>query len=238
MLHLVSEPHALRAMVTPDRALIGGPMPSDPQGVRRLFHPVITHILAHVDIFVVHAAAVRRADRGVLILGDSGQGKSTMALAALDDGWELLSDDLVGLRTDGQNTVIRGVPKPPAFPHDLAAASLDGAETLQWDWRRRRHLPVDRLDLRPTRLAAIVHVDHGTGPDATFDPISGDVAASEIMSSFSSVCDVPLMRRFFAVAVRAARVPRWNVHHGADPDVRLAEAARVLDALDALATAS
>ena len=44
---------------------------------------------------VVHAALLSRNDRGVMIVGPSLAGKSTLATALWRDGWSLLSDDLV-----------------------------------------------------------------------------------------------------------------------------------------------
>ncbi len=46
---------------------------------------------------VLHAAAVRRAEQVVLLPGASGSGKSTLTADLLRRGWQLLSDELVGL---------------------------------------------------------------------------------------------------------------------------------------------
>jgi hypothetical protein len=43
---------------------------------------------------VVHGSAVAWGDRAVLVLGGSGSGKTTAALALLEQGWTPLSDDL------------------------------------------------------------------------------------------------------------------------------------------------
>jgi hypothetical protein len=45
----------------------------------------------------VHAAAVARGDRGVLIPGSSGSGKSTVALSCLEAGYHYLGDDWIGV---------------------------------------------------------------------------------------------------------------------------------------------
>ncbi len=41
----------------------------------------------------VHAAAIRRHTTGVLLCGDSGTGKSTLAYACARAGWTFVSDD-------------------------------------------------------------------------------------------------------------------------------------------------
>jgi hypothetical protein len=48
-----------------------------------------------VKKLIVHGTLVKIMTRGVLILGDSGSGKSRLALSLLDDGGRLVSDDVV-----------------------------------------------------------------------------------------------------------------------------------------------
>jgi hypothetical protein len=50
----------------------------------------------------VHAACVRLADRGVLLCGDSGAGKSSLAFACAKAGWTYMADD--------SSHVVRGRP--------------------------------------------------------------------------------------------------------------------------------
>lgn len=49
----------------------------------------------------VHATAVAIGDRAVLLVGSSGSGKSDLALRLIDRGAELISDDQVALRSEG-----------------------------------------------------------------------------------------------------------------------------------------
>jgi hypothetical protein len=127
--------------------------------------------------------------------------------------------------------MIRGLPKPMALPSDVAAdrsPALRDAEMLDWDHRRRLHVPVEQLELRPVPLGAIVVVQHGADPRSTSEPMPADRVASRLMSSYTSVGDAPLMRDFFPVAMRAARVPSFVVCHGTDPETRVGEAQRIL----------
>jgi len=50
----------------------------------------------------VHATAVARAGRAVLLFGASGSGKSDLALRLIDRGWVLVADDQVELHRDGE----------------------------------------------------------------------------------------------------------------------------------------
>ncbi len=54
---------------------------------------ILSAWLATQGSYYLHAAAVGRADGGVLIVGKGGSGKSTTALACLDGGLEVVGDD-------------------------------------------------------------------------------------------------------------------------------------------------
>lgn len=231
ILHLSSELHGIQGVVSPTRAQLVSTEAPHERALRRVFQPVITHVLAHHGIFVIHAASMRKGDRGLLALGDTGKGKSTIALAAFQHDWRVMGDDLVALWLVDDTPMIRGLPKPMALPSDGVmppTADLDGAQTLEWDQRRRLHVPVERLDLRPVPLGAIVVVEHGSAGHSTFEPSAADRMTSRLMASYTSVGDAPLMREFFPVAIRAARVPGGVIHHGADAATRIADAQQIL----------
>ena len=242
VLHLASGFHGVQARVTPVAAEIVASGAVRDRGFRRIFQPAITHMLAHYGIFVIHAASMRRGELGLLALGETGKGKSTMALAALQHGWRVMGDDLVALWLVDDGAMIRGLPKPMALPSDLGDAPdpdgneragspspVEGARRLEWDHRRRLHVPTEQLDLEPVRLGAILLVEHGDSDRSSVAPLAGSAITSWLMGSYTSVANAPLMRRFFPVAIAAARVPGWIVHHGTDSATRLSDAARILD---------
>lgn len=78
----------------------------------------------------MHAGAVAREDKGLLLVGRGGSGKSTAALACLLAGFDFLGDDYVGARPS---------PRPEAF-------NLYGSAKLE----------VGHLDARFGRLAGAV----------------------------------------------------------------------------------
>jgi hypothetical protein len=197
--------------------------------MRRMLHPIFTHVLAWHGIYVLHGAAMRSGDTGLFALGQTGQGKSTLVLAAMEHGWDVLADDLVAVRVDaGGEVTLRGVPKPLTLPSDVEAVALDGAEHLDWDWRSRRRLPPDRLDRRAVRLDGIVIVSHGTGRRASLRLTAAHDLTELLFSSFMSTPDAPLLRRFFPVGAAIARRPAWTLGHSTDPEMRLEEAAAAL----------
>ena len=94
---------------------------------RYVFEPALTHVLARTGRFMLHAGAVARDGAALLLIGDSGQGKSTLCWAAAQDGWSLLSDDHTIVRaTDGGYELI-GLPKPLAVPEEVLTEPMGGA---------------------------------------------------------------------------------------------------------------
>jgi hypothetical protein len=58
----------------------------------------------------IHAACVRRGNRGVLLCGDSGAGKSSLSYACASRGWSFLSDDSTCLIRKNSSPVVVGNP--------------------------------------------------------------------------------------------------------------------------------
>lgn len=85
---------------------------------------------ARLERFVtLHAAAVARDDRVVLLAGESGAGKTTLTLALLDAGWTYLSDDLAPVEI--ATGLVHPFPKPLGVKdrerwHDVAHAFAGG----------------------------------------------------------------------------------------------------------------
>jgi hypothetical protein len=83
---------------------------------------------------VIHGALVSRNGRGALVAGRMGAGKSTVALACLEAGYEFLGDDHVAIAVDGESVLGHGIYGGARLtPADLArfpaveSASLEGA---------------------------------------------------------------------------------------------------------------
>lgn len=88
---------------------------------------------------LVHACAVSRAGRGLLILGASGSGKSALALALASRGAGLVADDRVLLTRRGRALIATappaigglveargiGILRLPAAPEAVVAVAID-----------------------------------------------------------------------------------------------------------------
>jgi len=74
---------------------------------------VTRHCLQHTDDGIaLHAGAVERDGRAILLSGSSGSGKTTIALSLLSRGAHYLSDEAVFVSSDGR---VRGLPRALAL---------------------------------------------------------------------------------------------------------------------------
>jgi hypothetical protein len=71
---------------------------ADTETFRYQFLEAMTYsLLAALHVLDVHAACVQRNGKGVLLAGDSGAGKSSLAYACSRNGWTYVADDGVSL---------------------------------------------------------------------------------------------------------------------------------------------
>ncbi|MDR4497680.1 MAG: hypothetical protein MRK02_07165 [Candidatus Scalindua sp.] len=63
-----------------------------------LFLIGLIHLLSPRGFYELHGAALLRDGLGVLLLGDSGSGKSTATLSLVNQGWHYISDDALLLK--------------------------------------------------------------------------------------------------------------------------------------------
>ena len=71
---------------------------SDPWLLAHLFFTVpLAELLKRRGLYMVHAAGLAVAGKGLLVAGQSGAGKTTLALALLRAGFDFLADDTVFL---------------------------------------------------------------------------------------------------------------------------------------------
>lgn len=129
--------------------------------------------------FLLHAALLSRDGAGLLITGEPGAGKTTLALALAAHGWGYACDDVVKVSPEGR---MRGVPfspasKPGAWP--LVAPYVPGLEGLtvhlRGDGQSVRYVPapprpaeveslgwalvLDRRPEGPARLEAVEPIE-------------------------------------------------------------------------------
>lgn len=228
---LLSRGDGLAALVTGDEIRIGGSCEDLDIGFRRIVEPGLTFLLAHHGRLVLHAGAVAREGRALLLLGGSGSGKSTLAWAAARAGWEALSDDHVALRPrEGGGYEVCGIPRPLAVPTAVIDEPPEGARLLERAARSRWELAGTALAEGWRPLLGVVLPAHGQSPEGAIQPADGVQVMRALIASFVAAGDRELMRRYFPHAAALSRLPAWTIELGRQERTRLASAARWLDA--------
>lgn len=206
------------------RVVVGGPI--DDAASEDLFDDLlqfgVATAMAGPDRILVHGAVVARGDEALLLVGRSGVGKSTLAAAALIDGWDLLGDDLALVHPHA--SMVRAVRRPPMVPADIAEAhGLIGVP--ERSARGRLRLPAAALAPGSRRLIGLVAVEHGdAGSIEDLEP--GDVETLD-----DALAGPPfrgVIRRQFAAGAALIDRPIVLLRHAADPEVRVERAQTLL----------
>ena len=201
-----------------------------PRAFRRSVQHVLIDALADVDRHALHAAAIARGDRALVVLGDTGAGKSSLAIGALRGGWSVLTDDIAWLLSTSAGLDVIGFPKPLHVPADMRAEVPDASAQIVGD-ARGRYVSAARLtaDDQPRRVVGVVEIRHGQG-DGTVAPLaSGSHLVAMALASYPLQEHVARARRFFPLAARLGRLPAVTIAHAADPARRAERAVALLD---------
>jgi hypothetical protein len=150
----------------------------------------------------LHGSVVAHNGRAIAVVGASGSGKSTAALALLDRGWELVADDMLTL--DDMGKVMLG---PPfiRLTHERAVG-----RNGSWDTSGKLRF-VPALSKEPVPLGAVV-VHGDTYPEC--QRLFGMAAIDALLSNvYNDVLTHPgqAMRRLDFCARLARELPIYGV---------------------------
>lgn len=207
---------------SPDGVIIGG-VGDDLEPLRRLFLPLIAHVLGHRGVFALHAGAIDAGDGALLILGSSGSGKSTLVGISLGKRWQALGDDVVALTPSGGGGVaITGIARPPAVPVGALQSRLhDGTPR---DPRGRVHLDPALLDTRPHELIGTVLPYRSASREDDIEKVKATDLLHEVVSSFPGAASPGLLARFMPTAGRIARMDAYRLPIAGDGAARFSDA--------------
>jgi len=181
----------------------------------------------------LHAACVARRGAGVLLIGESGAGKSTIALHSLLGGLDFLAEDSVlvepaDLRATGVANFLHVRPDSLRFLRDPGEAARirraprirrrSGVEKLEIDLRRAGH----RLTRRAPRLCAVVFVSpRAADGGSLLRPLGAADLVRRLSASQPYAAGQAGWKTFLT---RARRLPAYELRRGSHPG----------DAVDAL----
>jgi len=215
------------ARVSDGHGTIGGYTPNLQPLFRHTAPFMLAPLLAPHGSFILHAAAVQRGGRAVLVLGGSGSGKSTLALAALQHGWSVLSDDLVVLRGGAHGPEVCGLPNPLNVPSEVLPSDSRPSDL---DDRGRTELPFEAWDRRWHPVGTVAEVWRGDAPDAQLEPVDSKHMLAMLIASMLSRQPADV-RAYTRVALALCRLPTFRLLHSAAPERRLRAGAEALAGL-------
>jgi hypothetical protein len=128
--------------------VVDAPPHFDPVVLRSyILGTAMAFILRQRGLLVFHASCVARGDGAIAFLGGSGWGKSTLASAFHQQGYRLITDDVMALQLDTSTPqVVPSFPEVKLLPDAMAAvgASTDDRPMLQ----SLSHKHIQRLETR------------------------------------------------------------------------------------------
>lgn len=163
---------------------------------------------------LLHASAVARTGRAVVLAGKSGAGKTTLTAALLAEGLSFVADDIVPIDAGGgvwpvplaMGIKAAGWPVVEALlPHDADITSVTGSETrFVWPAFRQRQ-PIGR----PCEAVAVIVPSYVPGVSLCVRPLTAEELLLELgatgtllpdsMVMFSAFLDWIRERKAFAV---------------------------------------
>lgn len=163
---------------------------------------------------VIHASAVTRADRALLLLGGSGAGKTTTALGLVTSGAQLLADDVAAVElVDGVPVVHPGpalvtVTSTALGDMEAALPALEPLGALEGETRAR--MPVAAAALP---VGAVYRLSpRAEGRRVTIRAIRRERAAVLLGATFNAYLrTAERMRRQLDVAAGLATAPMFEV---------------------------
>lgn len=188
------------------------------------FHFVLSELLKHQGLYTIHATALEKGGRGVLIPGYSGRGKTTACISLLRSGYRCLSDDHPFLK------IVNGTLEVLAFPEkvDVTENSLkffpelrDESHGRLYQGLIKRYFHIE--DFFPDGTArscdpwVIIFPQVVNQPTSYAEPVSKREALEKILPHGLLVYDKAIARKEFqAWSYLIQKVNSYCLHFGRD----------------------
>ena len=190
--------------------------------------PVLLGIVsASIGVTPVHCGCVVMGGSGLLLGGESGAGKSTMALSLSRNGFSYLSDDCTYLSRTGAGMRAWGLPTPAKLLPDAVSyfpelVSLDPVLSLNGEWA---------LNVDPTEISNVdrclsctprwlVFLERKVDSPPVIKPLSSREAASRLVADLEMMPPVIFDQYEFQLETINRLVDRecWVVRHDLRPE--------------------
>lgn len=218
------------ASVTKDEITIDAPLSVGAdswRSARQLLAEALAVWFGARGAVVMHAAHVGIDDVGLMALGPTGSGKSTVAAAALAAGWDVHGDDLAIVQRRGTAADVHGIPKRPSFDPLVMTRTDFPLEPDGRDARGRLTTSADLMTAGWTELRAIVDLEHDNGHGTVKRIRHADTLHALIASTFG-VHDGRHLAHCLPALASMADLPAYRIGLASSPDCRLGHVRDVL----------
>lgn len=176
-----------------------------------LFTLPLIELLRRRGFYNLHAAGVCRKGNALLLAGSSGAGKSTLTLELTRRGWDYLSDDMVFLKSGGDDVL--------GFPE-----GIDYFADCKSKHHIRPELAFGSTALLHGAVQAVVFPRVAMTLQSVVEPISPTQAFLELVPNVLMTNQAVCEAHFRVLENLTRRAPAFRLHTGTDFD----EAAQVL----------
>ncbi len=131
--------------------------------------------LGERHFLLLHAATVAKADRAIILTGESGSGKSTMSAVLMSEGWRFMGDEFALL--DPETGMLHPFPRPVSLKNQSMDVLSERVRSDRFGPLMRDTPKGDLRHLIPDR-ASIAAMDEVARPVAILFPRFGETKAA------------------------------------------------------------
>lgn len=193
---------------------------------RMVIFPMLVSILAgSVGLVELHASCVARDQQGLLLIGPSRSGKSTLALALSQAGFRLLSDDRTFCSFKHGKLQAYGLPRPLKLRHDAAPWFEEFHDREPIDAQNGERVfycepngRSGRQNLAPCEPRALLFLERQQRSSFCMTQIERDEVRRRI--ELDLLAEAPLsIQKQEETLEKLLTLPSWHLRYGASPQV-------------------
>lgn len=120
-------------IVSKSRVEVFSPLTDSSATADFVLRRIVPRIAAHLGVLVLHAACVEMDGHGILLLGPSGRGKSTLSAALTLAGARFVADDITWIGLGSEPIAVPGIPDL----HLRSPCAEEMSSLIPASWTRR-----------------------------------------------------------------------------------------------------